>query len=72
MRFSAEYAKREDYEILKKLQMKAEEYHADYISMGDARDQEFAHNPSNSAAAARLCKSFWWLCAFITARKAII
>ena len=24
---------------------KAEEFHADYISVGDARDHEFAHNP---------------------------
>ena len=35
VRFSAEDATRTDFDILKKLYKKAEEYHADYISMAD-------------------------------------
>lgn len=35
VRFSAEDATRTDFEILKKLYKKAEEYHADYISVAD-------------------------------------
>ena len=35
VRFSAEDATRTDFEILKKLYKKAEEYHADYVSVAD-------------------------------------